>query len=310
MKKMIIFCFILFNQVFLHAKIVNDSGVRATNAKRIEHVVFIGIDGYGKNNFKRGSLTGAKKPHIPNIMFIKNSGAWTLDAKIDSRAFSGPNWMGMLTGSSSRKHGVKTNNCERGNGLQTIFEVIRNQRPDAEVGVIYDWKPIGCYPLENSVSFSKPVTSQTTQNIAEEAVSYIKEKRPYFLFTYFGAADEAGHVHKGNSYEYNKAVEEIDRGIGKILDALREENILSKTLVILTSDHGQMRLVRGHTWRFTPVPLFMMGPNIVKGKMKKKFGKMRIRNNIIAPLIAYALGLEPSPQWNTTIDPVLNYFKH
>ncbi len=300
--KALISCFILF---YISSAFPNERPQKAI----VEHVVFIGIDGYGRNNFKSRPLRKASQARIPHIKSIKNSGAWTLKAKIDSRSFSGPNWMGMLTGSPSFIHGVKTNNCERGKGMTTIFEVIREQRPEAEIGAVYEWDSIGCYPLEGSLSFKSSHTGKGTMELAETAASYILEKRPLFLLTYFGAADNAGHGHKANGPEYNKAVEDIDRGIGKILGALKEAGLLDKTLVILTSDHGQMRFIRGHTWSFTPVPFFFMGPKVLKGQMKRGFGKMRIKNNMVAPLVAFALGLEPSSEWKSTVEPLKKYFK-
>jgi hypothetical protein len=36
---------------------------------------------------------------------------------------------------------------------------------------------------------------------------------------------------------------------------------------------------------------------------------MRIKNNMVAPLVAFALGLEPSPKWKSTVEPLRKYFK-
>lgn len=269
----------------------------------IEHVLFIGIDGYGSYNRKPVlNYPTAKTPHID---FIQNNGAWTNRAKIDLRAFSGPNWMGMLTGSPSNVHGVKTNDCENGYGIPTIFDHLRLERPELEMGAIYNWDKIGCYSRVNSLNKSHLTKSDT--ETADEAVKYIKERTPNFLFVYFGDVDSLGHAHKGNSKEYNKAVEIVDQGIGKILQALKDKNILDKTFIVLTADHGHMRTIKGHSANFYPVPFYMMGPGVKKGKIKYNIFSGQVKNRMVAPLISTIFGVKPLVQWYTGISPLRRY---
>lgn len=279
---------------------LNIAQTKEYNSHRYKHVIFIGVDGFGSKNYKKVSPSS-----IPNINFIKNNGAWTLKAKIDIRAFSGPNWMGMLTGSHSPHHGVETNNCENGKGLPTIFEVVREQLPDAEIGLIYDWTSIGCYPKKASLNHDVVFAEGETEKIGYEASRYIKEKRPNFLFVYFTEIDHAGHHSgKGNSPEYNKAVENSDKAIGNILKAINEAKMTDDTLVIFSSDHGHGTVAGNHSWTFAPVPLFFMGNGVKKGKMRS--GR-QIRNNFIAPLISKALGIQSSPEWDFLETPLSNY---
>lgn len=270
--------------------------------KKIEHVILLGIDGYGKNNLIKRPYRGIPPAITPNMDFIKENGAWTLDAQIDSLAWSGPNWMGILTGYKSKEHRVLLNRCYRGKGLPTIFEHIKNQMPEAEVGVIYDWDSIGCYPLEESVDFK--LETKNERETAQEAVRYIKEKKPTFLFTYFGRVDTEGHAHRGNSKQYNEAVEATDKAIGEILQALKIAEMLDNSLVILTSDHGHLKAINLHSGPKSPVPLFFMGPNVIKGEMNQEM----IRNNMVAPLIAYALRIQVNPLWDAKADLLKPYF--
>jgi predicted AlkP superfamily pyrophosphatase or phosphodiesterase len=273
---------------------------------RYEHVIFIGIDGLGAHNYKR------VPSHMrPNLNYIKNNGAWSLKAKIDPRSFSGPNWMGMLTGSKSRHHGVKTNSCENGKGFPTIFEVIREQMPEAEIGLIYDWDSIGCYPQKSSLDLDLYMSHDggfKTEEMGLEAARYIRESRPHFLFVYLGETDEQGHSHKGNSPEYNHAVEKSDKAIGHILSALKETKILEKTLIIITSDHGHGTRISAHTWALAPVPFFIMGPGVKKVEMRRGLFKNRLRNNMVSPLVVWSLGLDPAAQWQSSVEPLKQYF--
>ena len=276
-----------------------------------KHVVIIGIDGLGSHNITSDKIRG----RIPSLDFIKNNGAWTHKAYIDRIAISAPNWQGSLTGSSSKLHGVLKNKCYRGKNIPTIFDLFYNQKKDSEMGMIFDWDVIGCLS-QNRGKFKEsyhPATedNQSIKAIGKDTADYILEKRPALIFTYFGAADEAGHHHSGRSDEYANAIIQIDKEVGNILDALKEADILDETLVIVTSDHGHMRGIKAHSTRFKPVPLYIMGPKIKKGEMKhvSRWNKLTLRNNLVAPLAAHYLGLKQPLVWQNSVLPLLPYIQ-
>ena len=75
---------------------------------------------------------------------------------------------------------------------------------------------------------------------------------------------------------YFSAVTLIDRGIGRILDALEETNQLDDTVVILTSDHGEMLGDRGMYMKMVPyegsarIPLMIAGPGFEAGGVRRE----------------------------------------
>ncbi|KAL3865285.1 hypothetical protein ACJMK2_006898 [Sinanodonta woodiana] len=86
-----------------------------------------------------------------------------------------------------------------------------------------------------------------THRLAQEAVEFIEEStmqgKPFFLYlawihthTYLATAKEF----EGKSIHgrYGDAVEELDWGVGRILEALNRLNIENNTLVYFTSDNG------------------------------------------------------------------------
>jgi arylsulfatase A-like enzyme len=92
----------------------------------------------------------------------------------------------------------------------------------------------------------RPADQNTiTKRYAEEAVRFIEAKRnePFFLYL----ANNLPHVPLFTSDEfrgtsrrglYGDVVEEIDAGVGRILDTLKKHNLAENTFVVFTSDNG------------------------------------------------------------------------
>ncbi len=63
-------------------------------------------------------------------------------------------------------------------------------------------------------------------------------KRPRLLTTYFSFVDDAGHEGGPDSEAVRRAIAEVDRLIGLLLDALRRRGRLEAVNLIVLSDHG------------------------------------------------------------------------
>jgi len=92
----------------------------------------------------------------------------------------------------------------------------------------------------------RPANQNTlTARYTEKAVEYIRanKDRPFFLYLahnlphipLFAGEDFLGRSRRGM---FGDVVEEIDTGVGKILDTLTELGIAGNTLVVFTSDNG------------------------------------------------------------------------
>lgn len=267
--------------------------------EKYKRIVFIGIDGLGTSNLQREiSWNGVEAPEVPNLDMLKRTGAWTYQAKIDTRNFSGPNWMGMLTSSNSDLHGVFSNQDSRGFYIPTVFEVIRKQLPNAKMGVISDWPMITSYPWKDSESVR--IISKDTDGVLTETLNFIEENTGFvFLFSYFGQVDEIGHEFGGSSLEYKLEVEKVDESIGQIIQRLKELYIWEETLIIITSDHGHQSGPTGHTSNGHPVPFIISAKNLNYGAIEDR----NIHNNHVAVLITYSLGLKAAKKWEQKIHP-------
>ncbi|MCY2961692.1 MAG: arylsulfatase [Planctomycetota bacterium] len=92
----------------------------------------------------------------------------------------------------------------------------------------------------------------STRLLAEEAVRAIRERdpaRPLYLHLAFNAPHAPTSVPPGRSVDevagqdpvrrqYALLVDELDRGVGRVLDALEKERIRGQTLVVFVSDNG------------------------------------------------------------------------
>lgn len=90
-----------------------------------------------------------------------------------------------------------------------------------------------------------------TTRIAEEAVSYMEEKRenPFFLFVSFSAPHTPfqapreyysmfSHVEDKNKRVYYAMIKALDDGVGMIMEKLKELDLEEETLVLFASDNG------------------------------------------------------------------------
>ena len=108
--------------------------------------------------------------------------------------------------------------------------------------------------MRNGDVIERPVDHTTlTKRYTEEALRFIHDNRsrPFFLYL----AHSLPHVPLARSTEfvgrsaggtYGDVVEEIDASAGRILDALKADNVDRRTLVVFTSDNGPWLPFRTH----------------------------------------------------------------
>ncbi|MCA9114143.1 MAG: sulfatase [Planctomycetaceae bacterium] len=108
--------------------------------------------------------------------------------------------------------------------------------------------------MQDEQVIERPAEQTTiTRRYAERAVSFIREnkERPFFLYL----AHNLPHVPLFRSPEfegtsrrglYGDVIEEIDAGIGRILDEVRAQKLEQKTIVWFTSDNGPWLIFGDH----------------------------------------------------------------
>ena len=127
--------------------------------------------------------------------------------------------------------------------------------------------------------------------VSSYASLVVERHQPTFMVVHFGETDEAGHENGTASESYVNALKNEDSYIGAILDAYNAAGLLNSTLIIVTSDHGQIdvRAGRGEHGgteeEVLHIPLIIRGPGIKPGV----YGSPSHQNSI-APTVAAAMG--------------------
>lgn len=173
-----------------------------------------------------------------------------------------------------------------------------------------DWMPDIKYynvPLmENEKVVERPADQTTiTRRYSERAVKYIKEnkERPFFLYLahnlphipLFASPDFKGTSKRGL---YGDVLQEIDHGVGQILETIRAEGLDDNTIVVFSSDNGPWLVFRTHGGSAGPlragkgttfeggqrVPTIFWGPGHVKPGLVTEMGSTLDLINTFAAL--------------------------
>lgn len=273
---------------------------------KVKHVVIIGFDGL--------SPDGIEHALTPNFHKIMQEGASTLHARAVLPTSSSTNWASMIMGAGPEQHGITSNDWEKDNFtlpaivqsedflFPTIFSLINQQIPNAEIGAIYHWDGFGRLFEKSAVDYDvNPKTEEETARVASE---YIVAKKPTFTFIHFDHVDHAGHEYGHGSPEYYKSVEKADALLGMVFQAIEKAGIAEETMVIISSDHGGIGHGHGgESLKEIEIPFIVWGKSI-----KKNF---QITSPVYqydnAATVAYALGINIPTAWIGK--PVLNAFE-
>lgn len=139
----------------------------------------------------------------------------------------------------------------------------------------------------------------TTHLITEDAIDFLNRQKkqrpeePFFLYLphaapHFpfqppgsdtGKAPSAEEWTTGTRTNYVKMLEDLDREVGKVLDALEKNGQAKNTIVVFASDHGAMKPGLNTPWRDYKgtlfeggirVPLIVRWPGVLEAKSESK----------------------------------------
>lgn len=269
------------------------------------HVVVIGVDGM--------SPDGIRQANTPNLDALITRGAHTFRARAVMPSSSSSNWASMIMGAGPERHGVTSNDWEPndfilpavctgpGGIFPTIFSVVRAQRPDAEIGVFHDWDGFGRLLEQDAPDVL--YDGDGPDDTVAHAASFIAEHRPLLTFIHLDHVDGAGHSEGHGSATYYAAVEDADRLIGEVVEALDAAGIVDETVIIVSSDHGGSGTGHGG---ITPdemnIPWIVAGPSVQSGYEIAR----PVDTYDTAATVAYLLGVSAGDCW--TARPVSTAF--
>ncbi len=268
-------------------------------APKAEHVILIGLDGWGAYS--------VGKADMPNTKKLMQEGAYTLKKRSVLPSSSAVNWASMFMGACPELHGYtewgsKTpelpSRVVNEHGIfPTIFQLYRDARPEAEIGCLYEWD--GIKYLVDTLSLSHHALAPDYQKnptaLVDRSVQYITEKKPNLLAVIFDNPDHVGHADGHDTPAYYEKLKELDGYVGQIVAAVKEAGMLDNTIFIVTADHGGIN--KGHggkTMSEMETPFIISGKNIKQGYC---FDDISMMQYDCAGVIAEIFGLAKPQVW-------------
>lgn len=273
-------------------------GQAPKNKQIAEHVILIGLDGWGSYS--------AEKADMPNVKALMDEGCWTLQKRAVLPSSSGVNWASMFMGATPELHGYTTWNSAnheipervilKNNIFPTMFQILRDAQPEAEIGCIYEWDGIKYVvdTLSTNHYALVPPAKIYTEEMKNMTVEYIKEKKPTLGAFIFDNPDHVGHATGHDTPEYYANLTVLDGYVGEIIQATKDAGIYENCIFIVTSDHGGIN--KGHGGKTLEE---INTPFIIAGKGIKKGGEFQesMMQFDCAPTILHIFGLEGPQVW-------------
>lgn len=256
---------------------------------KFKHVVLVGIDGAG--NFYKYADT-------PAIHALFEQGAGSDRVLTSIPTISAECWGSMLIGVSPEKHGltngIVSSKAYESERYPTLFKLIRDAQPDAELGAFCNWSPINAGIVERGLG----VTLETGEDgaLTDKICEYIKNVRPTFLFVQFDSIDGAGHAYGYGTEKYLAELSRADGYVRRIYDAIDEAGITDDTLFIVTADHGGHDHSHGGTTDEEKYVFFAaVGKGVPAG------AKIELEVKDIPAIVTTALGVQNLSDWDAKL---------
>lgn len=271
---------------------------RTPEAITPDHVFLIGLDAWGSYSVEQADM--------PVIKELMKNGAWTLKTRSVLPSSSACNWASAIMGAGPELHGYTTWGSKTPDlpsrvlneyGMfPTIFSLIREKYPEAELGAIFEWDGIGYLFEKEIVNYISQIEEPLVypERTAQDAVKYIKEKKPKFTWIVFDEPDVVGHRDGHNTPQYYEKLTELDGYVGEIIEATKEAGIYDNSLFIIMADHGGIeRTHGGKTMQEMEVPLIFFGKGVKQGHEITKSTMIYD----IASTIAHIFDIEQPQVW-------------
>lgn len=269
-----------------------------------KRVLLIGVDGAGLG-FKPdapyfGKSNLAKTRNIPFMESLCKKSSISFDAKVAPPSFSAPGWTSILHGINyfdvPKEYQVHNDTAseyyfKNDGAYPSIFKVLGDATPNRRMAAYVWWREIIEGIIENNVGVECKYGKDS--KVFDETINYIKSgkmKDTSIFFLELNDVDEAGHIYGWYKDEFYSALNDADNKIEKVVRALKDENLLDDTLLIVAADHGGFEKSHGIE-NFETMGTFMLfhGPLIVPNQVLKG-GMIRDIPPIITSILEHNKG--------------------
>ncbi|MBQ9543779.1 MAG: alkaline phosphatase family protein [Clostridia bacterium] len=232
----------------------------------------------------------------PEVNKLLSESRYSLKAQTVWPSVTLPCHMSLFHSVDPDRHGTTDNIYMRQvRPVKGLFEMLHRGDPGLtrkKSAMFYSWEELRdlCRfdRLDRSLMINLHTNEDCDEELTDEAIKYIKDHDPDFVFLYLGNPDETGHKFGWMSEEYLKSISKGFDRVAKVKNVLSPDH----TLIVL-ADHGGHGRSHG-----TTEPEDMTIPVIIRGKDFAP-GEFGVDVNIkdVAPTVAKLLGAQRAPEW-------------
>lgn len=223
-------------------------------------VLIVSIDG-----MRPDVLLRADTPVMRRLM---REGTFTMWARTTAMSVTLPSHTSMLTGVTPERHGIIWNKDIPAEEMKypafpTLFELAK--KAGHSTAMIAGKSKFAALNKPGTLDYVHlpDQAKGGDEEVGDAAVKVIAEHQPQVLFVHFPDADTFGHKFGWGSHEQLRVIANADKQLGRVLDAMKQANVLSQTLVIVTADHGGQGKTHGpDDARSRHIPWIVTGPGV------------------------------------------------
>jgi predicted AlkP superfamily pyrophosphatase or phosphodiesterase len=274
----------------------------------VERVVIISVDGL------RPDL--AMRADCPTLRALMKRGSYSLWARTIPEAITLPSHTSMITGVSSRVHGINWNDdrpveerravkvptlftLAKQAGLTTAMAAGKNKFITLADDGSVDYAAVpGSEDKRRAADPDaqiKGLESYKDSDVAAAAAQLIASHRPNVLLVHFGETDRAGHSIGWGTPEQIATIEKADAAVGVVVRAVETAGLLDSTVFIISADHGGQGRTHGKDdARSRHIPWIIAGPGIRQDLDLTRFKELNIDTQDTFATACWLLGI-PMP---------------
>jgi hypothetical protein len=256
----------------------------------VKHIVVISIDGL------RPDL--AMRADMPNLRSVMDRGSYSLWARTTELSVTLPSHVSMLTGVTPEKHKITWNDDRTGPDALTYPSLLdRAKAAGYSTALIAVKAKFRLLAKSASVDHSFIVDSDNdTEDVqaGDKAVEFIKSYKPDVMFVHFGSVDGIGHRDGWGTPTQIRAIELVDRQLGRILSAINDIGETDSTAIIISADHGGAGKSHGaNDPRSRHIPWIAAGPGFRQNYDLTGNRELTINTEDTYATACWLLGLDP-----------------
>ncbi|MBQ7835699.1 MAG: alkaline phosphatase family protein [Clostridia bacterium] len=222
-----------------------------------EKIVLILVDG-----MRPDAMMNCGNPYSDKLLSMST---YCLSARTVSPSVTLPCHVSLFYGVDPQRHGILTNTfTPQVRPVEGLVERLDDN--DKKCAFYYTWEELRDLVkpghLCSSVCMNLYKNIDTDKKITDEAISYINEESPDFVFLYLGETDDKGHNYGWMSEEYMTAVNIAMSCVEKVQNSISDDYT-----IILLADHGGHKRFHGsEDDEDMLIPIVMCGKCFEKGK--------------------------------------------